>query len=82
VTQSIAGAVEEQGAATSEIAGNTHRAASGASDVTENITGVGTAAEMTGSAATQLMSLSGALQTQANALKNEVASFVEGLRAA
>ncbi|WP_370675536.1 methyl-accepting chemotaxis protein [Pleomorphomonas sp. PLEO] len=82
VTQSIAGAVEEQGAATSEIAGNTHRAASGARDVTENISGVGTAAEMTGSAATQLMSLSGALETQAASLKGEVTSFVKGLRAA
>ncbi len=82
VTQSIAGAVEEQGAATSEIAGNTHKAANGARDVTENISGVGTAAEMTGSAATQLMSLSDALQTQAASLKGEVASFVKGLRAA
>jgi methyl-accepting chemotaxis protein len=50
--------------------------------VTENISGVGTAAEMTGSAATQLMSLSDALQTQAASLKGEVASFVKGLRAA
>ncbi len=82
VTQSIAGAVEEQGAATSEIAGNTHKAANGARDVTENISGVGTAAEMTGSAATQLMSLSNALQSQAASLKGEVASFVKGLRAA
>ncbi|CAI9411052.1 hypothetical protein ANOBCDAF_02384 [Pleomorphomonas sp. T1.2MG-36] len=81
VTQSIAGAVEEQGAATTEIAGNTHKAANGASDVTENISGVGTAAEMTGSAATQLMSLSGALQTQAADLKGEVANFVKSLRA-
>ena len=82
VTQSIAGAVEEQGAATTEIAGNTHRAAGGTSDVTQNIAGVGTAAEMTGSAATQLMSLSGALQTQAARLKDEVAGFVTGLRSA
>jgi methyl-accepting chemotaxis protein len=82
VTQSIAGAVEEQGAATTEIAGNTHKAANGASDVTENISGVGTAAEMTGSAATQLMSLSGALQTQAADLKGEVANFVKSLRTA
>ncbi len=82
VTQSIAGAVEEQGAATTEIAGNTQRAASGANDVTGNIAGVGTAAEMTGSAATQLMALSGALQTQAARLKDEVAGFVTGLRSA
>ncbi len=43
----IAGAVEQQGAATEEIAANTQRAASGTADVTGNIAGVGTAAEMT-----------------------------------
>ncbi len=80
VTESIAGAVEEQGAATSEIAGNTHKAANGATGVTQNISGVGTAAEMTGAAATQLMDLSGALQSQATNLKGEVASFVKSLR--
>jgi methyl-accepting chemotaxis protein len=81
-SQAIASAVEEQGAATSEIATNTQRAASGAADVTGNISGVGTAAEMTGSAATQLMTLSGGLNTQSAALQREVAEFVRSLRAA
>jgi methyl-accepting chemotaxis protein len=78
----IASAVEEQGAATEEIAGNTQRAASGTTDVTNNIAGVGTAAEMTGSASTQLMSLSNTLRDQSANLQHEVSAFVESLRAA
>ena len=81
VTSSIAGAVEEQGAATNEIAANTQRAATGAQGVTGNIAGVGQAAEMTGTAATQLMGLSGNLQSQSGDLQREVADFVRNLRA-
>jgi methyl-accepting chemotaxis protein len=81
-SQMIAAAVEEQGAATGEIAGNTQRAASGASDVTSNIAGVGSAAEMTGAASTQLMGLSTGLNSQATTLQREVAEFVRTIRAA
>lgn len=82
LTAIIAGAVEEQRAATSEIAANTHRAAQGATQVTGNMSGVGQAAGMTGSAATQLMSLSSALSEQSQDLQREVTSFVGSLRAA
>ena len=82
LTAIIAGAVEEQRAATSEIAANTHRAAQGATQVTSNMSGVGQAAGMTGSAATQLMSLSSALSEQSQDLQREVTSFVSTLRAA
>ncbi len=78
----IAGAVEEQGAATEEIAANTQRAASGTADVTGNIAGVGTAAEMTGTASTQLMGLSGKLTDQSRMLQQEVGAFVQNLKAA
>jgi methyl-accepting chemotaxis protein len=78
----IAGAVEEQGAATGEIAVNTQRAATGTKDVTANIAGVSTAAEMTGSASTQLMSLSSTLNDQSAMLQKEVSDFVTSLRAA
>jgi methyl-accepting chemotaxis protein len=81
-SQVIAAAVEEQGAATGEIAGNTQRAAAGTADVTDTIAGVGSAAEMTGTAATQLMSLSGNLSTQSASLQREVADFVKALKAA
>lgn len=44
--------------------------------------GVGSAAEMTGAAATQLMTLSGGLNNQSATLQREVADFVRSLRVA
>ncbi len=82
ISATIASAVEQQGAATNEIAGNTARASHGTLEVTENIFGVGRAAEMTGAASTQLMSLAGDLAHQADTLQTEVTSFVSRLRAA
>ncbi|MFG1425764.1 methyl-accepting chemotaxis protein [Roseixanthobacter glucoisosaccharinicivorans] len=82
VTGAISSAIEEQRVATSEIAGNTHRAAEGASQVTVNMTEVGKAAGSTGSAATQLMSLSSALSEQSQSMETEVSRFVSSLRAA
>ena len=82
ISSVIAAAVEQQGAATHEIAGNTARAAQGTQEVTENIFGVGRAAEMTGAASTQLMALSGNLSSQAYQLQDEVSAFVTKLRAA
>jgi methyl-accepting chemotaxis protein len=81
-SEAIASAVEEQGAATQEIAANTHRAATGTTDVTNNIAGVGTAAEMTGAAATQLMTLSENLNDQSQRLRRDVEAFVKEMRAA
>jgi len=78
----IAGAVEQQGAASSEIARNTQRAATGTTDVTANISGVSTAAEMTGAASTQLMTLSSKLNEQSDMLQKEVGAFVQSLNAA
>ena len=82
ISSAIAAAVEQQGAATNEIASNTARAADGTGQVTENIFGVGRAAEQTGAASTQLMSLSGNLSGQADDLKREVEAFVSALKAA
>ncbi|MFT4076784.1 MAG: methyl-accepting chemotaxis protein [Asticcacaulis sp.] len=82
ISANIASAVEQQGAATHEIAGNTARASDGTQQVTENIFGVGRAAEMTGAASTQLMGLSGDLSEQAGDLQKEVQNFVKQLQAA
>ena len=82
ISANIASAVEQQGAATHEIAGNTARASDGTQQVTENISGVGRAAEMTGAASTQLMGLSGSLTEQAGDLQKEVQHFVKQLQAA
>lgn len=80
-TSAIASAIEEQGAATREIAFNTQSAAQGTQGVNDNIAGVGRAAEMTGAASTQMMSLSSSLSTQATSLQDEVQRFVTNLRA-
>jgi methyl-accepting chemotaxis protein len=82
ISATIASAVEQQGAATREIAGNAARASQGTHEVTETIFGVGRAAEMTGAASTQLMSLAGELSQQADTLQTEVTAFVSRLRAA
>lgn len=82
ISSAIAAAVEQQGAATSEIANNTARAADGTGQVTENIYGVGRAAESTGAASTQLLSLAENLAAQAGSLETEVAAFVDALAAA
>ncbi|WP_341992537.1 HAMP domain-containing methyl-accepting chemotaxis protein [Azorhizobium sp. AG788] len=79
-SSAIASAIEEQGAATQEISTNTQEAARGTEAVSENISGVSRAAEMTGAASTQLMSLSGALSGQAQQLQLEVDRVVQNLR--
>jgi methyl-accepting chemotaxis protein len=82
ISTMISAAIEEQGAATGEIASNTQLAARGTEQVSDNINGVGRSAEMTGSASTQLMSLSDALSGQASELQREVGNFVRQIRAA
>ena len=82
IASSIAGAVEEQGAATAEIARNCQQASTGTHQVTQNISGVGQAAEMTGAASTQLMTLSNGLSSQATDLRGVVETFVRDFAAA
>jgi methyl-accepting chemotaxis protein len=79
-SSAIASAVQQQGAATHEIAASAQSAAASAHQVTDNIAGVGQAAEMTGAAATQLMGLSNGLTNRAADLSSEVENFVKVLR--
>jgi methyl-accepting chemotaxis protein len=81
-SNAIAGAVQQQGAATHEIAASAQAAARGTNEVTDNIAGVGQAAELTGAAATQLMALSEGLTSRAAELTKEVHGFVAVLRRA
>jgi methyl-accepting chemotaxis protein len=81
VSAAIASAVEQQGATTDEIARNCQQAATGTAQVTQNISGVGQAAEMTGAASTQLMTMSGGLSQKAANLKTSVETFVKDLAA-
>jgi methyl-accepting chemotaxis protein len=78
----IASAVEEQGAATQEIARNVQQAAVGTTEVAGNITQVSQAANVTGSAATSLLSAAGTLSKDGVALKKQVERFLSEIRAA
>ena len=82
LTAAISSSVEQQSAATQEIASNTNRAASGTRDVTGHISGVGEAAQATGQAAQQLLGLSSDLERRSEDLQSEVFDFVGRLRAA
>lgn len=82
ISSAIAESVDEQGAATGEIAQSCQQAATGTQQVTDNISGVGRAAEMTGTASSQLLNLSEGLSRQAGDLRHQVENFVTELRAA
>jgi methyl-accepting chemotaxis protein len=82
VTTAIAAAVEQQGAATREIARNIQHAAGGTSEVSSNIVGVSTASAEAGAAATQVLGASDALRREAEVLRAEIDAFLTNIRAA
>src|SRR5690606_8403400 len=82
IATTIASAVEEQGAATQEIARNVQQAAAGTQEVSSNIAGVTQAAGDTGSAASQMLAASGELARQGDVLSDEVGKFLQAVRAA
>jgi methyl-accepting chemotaxis protein len=82
VTTAIAAAVEQQGAATREIARNIQHAAGGTAEVSSNIVGVSTASTQAGSAAGEVLNASGALRREADVLRSEIDAFLSNIRAA
>ena len=82
VTAAIAAAVEQQGAATRDIAQNVQRAAVGTNEIAGAIDGVTAAAAETGGAAGQVQSTSSTLATQAATLRHEMGEFLGRVRAA
>lgn len=82
VSMAINAAVEQQSAATNEITRNTREAATGTQDVSRNIGHVQEGANETGAAATQVVSASEELGRQAEALRRDVDSFLQTVRAA
>ncbi len=80
ISSLIAAAMEQQGAATEEIARNVHEAGEGTQEVTKNIEGVSQASQETGSASTQVTAAAGELSRQSDHLKSEVMRFLKGLR--
>ncbi|ESQ85000.1 hypothetical protein AEAC466_04660 [Asticcacaulis sp. AC466] len=78
----IASAVEQQSAATREIVQAVNQASIGTQEVTSNITGVAQSSEQTGEAASQVLSSSAELATQAERLHVEMDKFLATVRAA
>ncbi|WP_051330270.1 methyl-accepting chemotaxis protein [Niveispirillum irakense] len=82
IATSIASAVEEQGAATGEIARNVQQAASGSQLVSQGLVEVTNAAEQTGGAAEQVLGAAAELSRNAALLRQEIETFLAGIRAA
>jgi methyl-accepting chemotaxis protein len=82
IAGAIAGAIEEQSAATQEIARNVQEAARGTQEVSSNIVTVKEAATQTGAAAEQVLGSSAQLSQEANQLSREVGDFLAGVKAA
>jgi methyl-accepting chemotaxis protein len=82
VAASIASAVEQQGAATQEISRNVIQAARGTESVAGSIAGVGDAAQRTGSAAAKVLNAASGLSKNGEALRVQVAGFLQEVRVA
>ena len=82
IATGIAAAMEEQGAATREIARNVQQAAQGTHQVTGNISDVQQGAGATGAAASQVLSAAKELARHSSELGREVDAFLSGVKAA
>ncbi|RED49761.1 methyl-accepting chemotaxis protein [Aestuariispira insulae] len=80
IAASIAAAVEQQGAATLEIARNAQHASGSTSAVFENVTAVSDAASQTSTAANSVMTASKDLSDQAELMRRELENFVGKIR--
>lgn len=82
IASAIASAVEEQGAATREIADNVTASARGAGEVSHHISGVNDTARSTGVAAGRVVQSAFDLSQTGNELKAQVETFLREVRAA
>jgi len=80
IASAIAGAVEEQGAATQEIARNVQQAAMGTQEVTGTIARVSAAAAHTGSAAREVLTAATTLTGSSTTLERQVEKFLVEVR--
>lgn len=81
ISTGIASAVEEQGAATQEIARNVQEAATGTQEVSTNIGGVTQAAGETGHAAGQVLEASNEVSSHAEKLRGDIKSYLDEAKA-
>ena len=82
MTSAISISVEQQGAATQEIARNVQEAALGTGQVSSNIAAVNDAAAKTGTASSQVLASAEQLSDQAANLRADVDRFLANIRAA
>ena len=82
IAQSIAAAVQQQGGATQDISRSVQEAARGTDEVVQNIAGVHRATTQTGSAASQVLSVSTELARQSDTLRTQVDAFIAKIKAA
>ena len=82
IATTIASAVEQQGAATAEIANNAQQVSHGTREVSSNIVNVTQAVSETGSASAQVLSSAMALAKQSETLRSQVDGFLTNIRAA
>jgi methyl-accepting chemotaxis protein len=82
ITTMIASAVEQQGAATMEIARNVQQASDGTAGVTSSISSVRQAASDSGAASSHVLTASSELARNAETLRGQVDAFVTKVRTA
>jgi methyl-accepting chemotaxis protein len=82
ISDTISGAMNEQGIATQEIAASTQQAAAGTTEVGHTINEVARAASETGAAAKEVLDVSMDLSEHAQVLREQVVEFLEKVRAA
>jgi methyl-accepting chemotaxis protein len=82
ISGAIATAVEQQGAAASEIAHNVSEAARGTAAVSENVEGIRQASEQTSTVSATVLAAADDLSAQAGELRRAMDGFLETLRAA
>ena len=75
----VAEAVDQQSAATTEIARSIEQAATGTAEVSSNIGEVSDAARHAGSTASEVLAAAAELTGQADALRTEVEHFLEAI---
>ncbi|QTL04299.1 HAMP domain-containing protein [Aquabacter sp. L1I39] len=82
ISTAISTSIDEQGAATGEIAQNVAQAAQGTQEVSSSITNVSSAAANTGRVSSDIVHAASDLSNQAQRLRSQVDIFVERVRAA
>jgi methyl-accepting chemotaxis protein len=82
ITTTIAAAIEEQSAATREIAQNVQQTAQVTTVVTENISAVSEAAMSTGAASNEVLQAAAELARNSEVLRAEYEQFIQIIRSA